>query len=114
MRSAFTNTDALEADGAAVGSLRGAVATTLILTWANPHVYLDTVGLIGAVATTYGADRWWFGSGALTASCVFFVILGYGARVLAPFFARPRAWAVLDGIVGVTMLALAMKLAVVG
>ena len=55
-----------------------------------------------------------FGAGALAASCVFFLALGYGARALAPVFARPRAWAVLDGVVGVTMLALAAKLAFSG
>jgi len=83
-------------------------------TWANPHVYLDTVGLIGAVAATHGAERWAFGAGALAASCLFFLLLGYGARGLAPVFARPSAWRVLDGIVGVTMLALAAKLAIWG
>jgi L-lysine exporter family protein LysE/ArgO len=111
---AWTQTEALEAGGAAEQSLRAAVATTLALTWANPHVYLDTVGLIGAVATTYGPGRWMFGAGALSASVLFFVLLGYGARALAPLFARPAAWRVLDAVVGVTMLALAVKLALGG
>lgn len=111
LRAAFANTQALTTDGNATQSLRSALATTALLTWANPHVYLDTVGLIGAVSTTYDAGRWVFGSGALTASCVFFVILGYGAGALAPFFARPKAWAWLDGFVGITMLGLAVKLA---
>lgn len=106
----FTTTEALEAEGKAEQSVKAIVATVLILTWANPHVYLDTVGLIGAVAATYGEGRWVFGLGALCASCVFFLLLGYGARILAPFFAKPRAWAILDGIVGLTMLALAVKL----
>ena len=90
------------------------LATTLLLTWANPHVYLDTLGLIGAVAATFGDARWSFGAGALGASCLFFVILGYGARALAPIFARPKAWMWLDVIVGLTMIALAVKLAVGG
>ncbi len=111
LRAAFTATEALEAEGAPEQSLRAAVLTALVLTWANPHVYLDTVGLIGAVAATYGAGRWAFGAGALAASCLFFALLGFGARALAPLFARPRAWAWLDGIVGVTMLGLALKLA---
>ena len=111
LRAAFQNTDALQAEGDAEQSLRAALITTAILTWANPHVYLDTLGLIGAVSATYDSGRWMFGAGALAASCVFFVILGYGARVLAPFFAKPRAWAWLDAIVGITMLALAGKLA---
>ncbi len=111
LRAAFTTDDALKAEGAAEQSLTAALTTTLILTWANPHVYLDTVGLIGAVAATYGEGRWMFGAGALTASCVFFLILGYGARALAPIFAKPKAWMWLDVIVGVTMLILAAKLA---
>lgn len=111
LRAALTTTEALEAGGPAEQSLRAALVTTLLLTWANPHVYLDTVGLIGAVAATYGAGRWLFGAGALTASVLFFMLLGYGARGLAPVFARPKAWRVLDAVVGVTMLALAVKLA---
>ncbi len=111
---AWTVTEALETGGAATQSLRAALGTVLLFTWANPHVYLDTVGLIGAVAATYGPERWAFGAGALAASCLFFMLLGYGARGLAPVFARPAAWRVLDGIVGVTMLALAAKLAIWG
>jgi L-lysine exporter family protein LysE/ArgO len=110
LRAALTTTEALEAGGPAEQSLRAAIVTTLLLTWANPHVYLDTVGLIGAVAATYGADRWMFGTGALLASILFFVLLGFGARALAPIFARPGAWRALDAVVGVTMLALAVNL----
>jgi L-lysine exporter family protein LysE/ArgO len=112
--SAWHTTEALEAGGPAEQSLRAAMATTLALTWANPHVYLDTLGLIGAVATTYGPGRWMFGAGALSASVLFFVVLGYGARGLAPFFARPAAWRLLDGVVGLTMLALSGKLVLGG
>lgn len=111
LRAALNSNEALQTEGAAEQSLTAALSTTLILTWANPHVYLDTLGLLGAVGATYGAGRWVFGAGALTASCVFFLILGYGARALAPVFARPKAWMWLDVIVGVTMLALAAKLA---
>ncbi len=107
---AWTQTDALDTAGQATQSMRAAVATALVFTWANPHVYLDTLGLIGAVAATYGPERWQFGAGALGASCLFFVLLGFGARALAPFFARPVAWRVLDAIVGITMLGLAAKL----
>ena len=111
LRAAWSETEALEAGGGAEQSLKAAVATALVLTWANPHVYLDTLGLIGAVAATYGDGRWAFGAGALSASVLFFVVLGYGARMLAPVFARPVAWRALDTIVGMTMLALAVKLA---
>lgn len=110
LRAAWRAGAALDAGGEATGTLRAAVGTALLLTWANPHVYLDTVGLIGAVAATYGPGRWFFGAGALAASVLFFVLLGYGARALAPVFARPGAWRVLDAVVGATMLGLAMKL----
>lgn len=112
--AAFTAQDALDPSGGAVQSLRAALTTAIVLTWANPHVYLDTVGLIGAVAATYGAGRWAFGAGALGASVLFFVLLGFGARLLAPIFVRPAAWRALDGVVGLTMLALAVKLAFFG
>lgn len=110
LRAAWTSTEALAAEGHAEQSLRAALVTTAVLTWANPHVYIDTLGLIGAVSVTYGEGRWIFGCGALAASCLFFVLLGYGARLLAPFFAKPIAWALLDGLVGLTMLFLAAKL----
>lgn len=112
LHAAWTAADALDTGGAAKGSLQAAVGTALVLTWANPHVYLDTVGLIGAVAATYGAGRWMFGLGALSASVLFFLLLGYGARGLAPIFARPKAWRILDAVVGATMLALAVKLVI--
>ncbi len=95
--------------GQAVGSLRTALLTCLALTWLNPHVYLDTVVLLGAVAAQY-EDRLNFALGAMTASFVFFFSLGYGARLLAPFFAKPRAWQVLDVIIGIVMWAIAAKL----
>jgi L-lysine exporter family protein LysE/ArgO len=114
LRAAWTETEALETEGGGTQSLHAALGTVLVFTWANPHVYLDTVGLIGAVAATYGEARWAFGAGALAASCLFFLLLGYGARALAPVFARPSAWRWLDAIVGVTMLGLALKLGLWG
>ena len=113
MRDALGN-QVLTADDQPVGSLATSLGMAAILTFGNPHVYLDTVGLIGAVAATYGADRWVFGTGALSASVLFFMLLGFGARGLAPVFARPMAWRVLDMIVGATMLALAVKLGLGG
>jgi L-lysine exporter family protein LysE/ArgO len=87
-------------------------ATTLALTWLNPHVYLDTVLLLGSVANTHGDARWAFGVGAGLGSILWFSTLGFGARLLAPLFARPIAWRVLDAIIAVIMLALAVSLAV--
>ena len=92
-------------------SLAATLGTVLALTWLNPHVYLDTVVLIGSVSAQY-ADRLAFGIGAVTASFVFFFSLGYGARLLAPLFARPRAWQVLDTGIGLVMWAIAAKLLV--
>jgi len=89
----------------------GATAlTTLALTWLNPHVYLDTVLLLGSVAAGHGALRWAFAAGAAVASWLWFVGLGYGARALAPLFARPVAWRVLDGVVAVVMVLVAGSL----
>lgn len=102
--------EALRAADTGEGGLRAAVLTCLALTWLNPHVYLDTVLLIGSVATQYAENAVWFGVGAVTASFTFFFSLGYGARLLAPVFARPRAWQVLDGIIGLVMWAIAAKL----
>ena len=107
-RAAWRGGATLEvADGAA--GLRAALLTCLALTWLNPHVYLDTVVLLGAISAQYD-NRLAFALGAMTASFVFFFGLGYGARLLAPFFARPVAWRVLDVLVGLTMWAIAAKL----
>jgi L-lysine exporter family protein LysE/ArgO len=114
LRAAASAEEALVAGRGNGQGRAAAVGAALVITWGNPHVYLDTVGLIGAVAAQYGAARWAFGAGALTASCLFFLALGYGARPLAPVFARPAAWRALDAVVGVTMLALAIKLALFG
>ena len=107
---AFTGTGALKTGDAGSGSLRTAILTCLALTWLNPHVYLDTVILLGSVSTRYGGAELAFALGAMTASFVFFFSLGFGARLLAPFFARPQAWRVLDFIVGAVMWALAAGL----
>ena len=104
---------ALTADGPAVrSSLAATLATVLALTWLNPHVYLDTVVLLGSIANTHGDDRWWFGIGAVLGSIVWFTALGFGARLLQPVFARPAAWRVLDAIIAVVMVALAVSLLV--
>ncbi len=86
------------------------VGTCLALTWLNPHVYLDTVVLLGSVAGTHGDRRWWFGAGAVLGSVVWFTALGYGARLLRPVFARPSAWRVLDAVIALVMVAIAVSL----
>ncbi|WP_051079535.1 LysE/ArgO family amino acid transporter [Amycolatopsis methanolica] len=90
--------------GAAAGSLGSAVLTCLAMTWLNPHVYLDTVLLVGSVAADRGDLRWIFGLGAMAASLAWFACLGYGARLLSPVLSRPGAWRALDVLVAVTML----------
>ncbi len=110
-RAAWRGTGGLtQAEGR--GGLWPTLATCLALTWLNPHVYLDTFGLVGAISTGFapGAERTAFGAGAVTASFVFFFGLGYGARLLAPLMRRPGTWRVLDAGIGLTMWALAAGL----
>lgn len=95
---------ALETEGAAAASRRRAVLTCLAMTWLNPHVYLDTVLLLGSLAADRGDLRWAFGIGAGLASLTWFSTLGYGARLLSGVLARPAAWRVLDGFVATTMV----------
>lgn len=107
--SAWRGGAALEAEGLNTQTLRGTILTLLALTWLNPHVYLDTVVLLGSISAQYD-NRLAFGAGAVSASFVFFFGLGYGARLLSPLFARPRSWQILDGLIAVTMWAIAAKL----
>lgn len=94
--------------------LMAAALTCLALTWLNPHVYLDTLGLIGAVSTQFdwGPEKAAFGVGAVVSSFVFFFSLGYGARLLAPLMRSARAWQILDGLIGLLMWWLAYLLIV--
>jgi L-lysine exporter family protein LysE/ArgO len=85
--------------------------TCAALTFLNPHVYLDTVVLLGALANEHRDERWLFGVGAVTASAVWFFSLGLGARRLARLFATPLTWRVLDGLIAVTMVGLGVSLA---
>ncbi|WP_264794913.1 LysE/ArgO family amino acid transporter [Arthrobacter mangrovi] len=93
-------------------SRKAAVATVLALTWLNPHVYLDTVLLLGSVANSQaGGARWWFGGGAMLGSVLWFSALGFGARLLRPFFARPMSWRILDGLIALVMFGLGLRMA---
>ncbi|MEV1065652.1 LysE/ArgO family amino acid transporter [Streptomyces sp. NPDC050263] len=109
-RRVFRPGGALAAEGEGAGSLRRAVLTCLALTWLNPHVYLDTVFLVGSIAADRGPLRWTFGLGAAFASVCWFAALGFGARLLSRFLTRPAAWRVLDGLVAATMLVLGVLL----
>ncbi|TNF58410.1 MAG: amino acid transporter [Burkholderiales bacterium] len=94
------------------GLRRGAaLAQAAAFTLLNPHVYLDTVLLVGSIGAQQPPGlQPWFAAGASTASLVWFSLLGFGARWLAPLFARPRAWQVLDGLIGLVMWVLAVLL----
>jgi L-lysine exporter family protein LysE/ArgO len=110
-RSALKGGEALRPSDATSAPLGRVLATCLMLTWANPHVYLDTVVLIGSVSAQYAPHQSAFGIGAVLASFSFFAALGFGARALAPVFARPAAWVWLEFGIGCTMLAIAAALA---
>jgi L-lysine exporter family protein LysE/ArgO len=86
------------------------VLTCLALTWLNPHVYLDTVFLLGTVANTHGDQRWLFAAGAMAASFAWFFGLAFGARYLGRWLSTPRAWRILDAVIAVVMIALGVSL----
>ncbi|MES2103131.1 MAG: LysE/ArgO family amino acid transporter [Pseudomonadota bacterium] len=110
-RSAFS-AQALDAGVAPVLlTAQQALLSVLAVTLLNPHVYLDTVVLLGAIGGQQpGQGKWWFAFGAISIAAVWFCALGFGARLLSPWFARPAAWRLLDAFVGVIMLALAASL----
>lgn len=121
---AALSADAAAVDPAAAGSgvdsaragtrtatpLAPVLLTCLALTWLNPHVYLDTVFLLGSVASTHGDARWWFAAGAMAASVAWFFSLAYGARYLGRWLATPLAWRLLDAGIAVVMTVLAVSL----
>jgi L-lysine exporter family protein LysE/ArgO len=109
--SAWRNPGTLNPSADVRKSLCATLAACLAFTWLNPHVYLDTVVLLGSVSTRYTGQRAAFALGAMASSFLFFFSLGYGARLLRPLFANPKAWRVLDAAIGITMLLLAAKLA---
>jgi L-lysine exporter family protein LysE/ArgO len=111
-RRALRPNGSLDVAGGVVGSRRRAVLTCLAMTWLNPHVYLDTVLLVGSVAAGHGALRWDFAAGAAVASACWFAALGFGARLLSGFFRRPSSWRLLDGLVAATMVTVGVLLIV--
>lgn len=109
-RRALRPAGALVAQASQQTPLLPTVLTASALTWLNPHVYLDTVVLLGSVAATHDDLRWHFGAGAAVGSLLWFSVLGAGARLLRPVFAKPRAWRVLDATIAVVMGILAVGL----
>ncbi len=111
LRAATSATGALDTgSGRGPGGLRQTVLACLALTWLNPHVYLDTVVLLGTISTRFAVDRDAFATGAVTGSFLFFFALGYGAAWLRPVFASPTAWRILEAIIAVVMWTIAAKL----
>lgn len=104
--ASWRKSHALTAEGQAVSSLKKALLLCFGFTWLNPHVYLDTLVLVGMVSTG-ASSKLIFAGGAISGSFLFFFALGYGARLLRPLFAAPKAWNVLDALVGILMLYLA-------
>ncbi|PVZ66803.1 LysE/ArgO family amino acid transporter [Pelagibaculum spongiae] len=109
-KSAIQLSHQLKSEDQVVGSATKTVMVCLAFTWLNPHVYLDTVVLLGSISTQYEGAKLLFATGAMTASFVFFFSLGYGARLLKPIFDLPNAWKVFEALIGVVMLLIAWSL----
>lgn len=110
-RRAASGNGSMEISEVGAGSFMKAITSCLAFTFLNPHVYLDTVVLLGSIAAQYGKDlKWPFASGALTASVLWFIGLGFGARLLLPIFQNPRAWRILDSLIALVMWAIALTL----
>lgn len=110
IRSALIKRHNLEPGGDNNAAVLKVVAACLAFTWLNPHVYLDTVVLLGAISTQYHPHQSLFAAGAASASFMFFFSLGFGARFLQPIFKNPQSWKVLDFLVGLIMLFIAASL----
>lgn len=109
-RQAFQANHSLHAGSQNEIQLSKIIIVCLALTWLNPHVYLDTVVLIGSISTQFEQTKLYFALGVITASWFFFFSLGYGARVLIPVFANPKAWKVLDVVIALIMWSIAISL----
>ena len=110
VRSALKN-QAMDTSGTQTTSLKKAVLAVLGFTFLNPHVYLDTVILLGSISNQFAYDRWIFGFGAMTASIVWFSAIGFGARAASRFMSKPIFWRVLDSLIAVVMFSIAFYLA---
>lgn len=111
LRSALRSQhDSLKPSAKQTAGLAATLAACLAFTWLNPHVYLDTVVLLGSISSQYEGRKIAFALGAMSASFVFFFSLGFGARLLRPWFANPNAWRVLDACVAFAMFGIGLKL----
>lgn len=110
IRSAF-KTQALDASGVQSASAKSVVLSVLGFTFLNPHVYLDTVILLGSIGNQFGPDKWWFALGAAVASVLWFSSIGFGARAASRFMSKPVFWKVLDLVIAAVMFGIAILLA---
>lgn len=110
-RRAFSSQQ-MDLSGSTSDTAKKVAASVLGFTLLNPHVYLDTVILVGSIGNQFGEQRWWFGAGAMAASFVWFFGLGYGAKAASRFMTKPVFWRVLDTVIGVIMFSIAILLAV--
>lgn len=108
---AALGTNRLDATGTPSANLKTTVLTVLAMTWLNPHVYLDTVVFLGAVANQFTQDRWWFAAGASTGSILWFFSLGFGAVAASRFMSKPLFWKILESLIAAVMVTLAITLA---
>ena len=107
---AFKANEGLQASEREETQLSKVILVCLALTWLNPHVYLDTVVLLGSISTQFEHAKLYFALGAITASWLFFFSLGYGARLLTPIFENPKSWKILDALIALVMWAIAVSL----
>lgn len=112
LMSALQSTERLVVEGGTTTPLKYVLLTCLALTWLNPHVYLDTVVLIGTISTRFPGNEFSFAAGAMTASFVFFFTLGFGSTYLRPLFAKPVAWRILEFAIAFVMWWIALKLVI--
>ncbi|MEY4714551.1 MAG: hypothetical protein RIQ37_881 [Actinomycetota bacterium] len=110
-RRAFSKQQ-MDLSGSTSDTAKKVAASVLGFTLLNPHVYLDTVILVGSIGNQFGDQRWWFGAGAMAASFLWFFGLGYGAKAASRFMTKPVFWRVLDTAIGVVMFSIAILLAV--
>ena len=109
-RSAFKK-EVLNSAGEASADKKSVILTVLGLTFLNPHVYLDTVILLGSISNQFGSDKWFFVTGAIFASFLWFTSIGFGAKSASRFMSRPIFWKILDSLIAVIMLSIALFLA---
>ena len=110
LRSAF-KAQSLDASGVQSGNVKTVILSVLGFTFLNPHVYLDTVILLGSIGNQFGQEKWWFALGGAVASVVWFSSIGFGAKAASRFMAKPIFWKVLDLVIAVVMFSIAIMLA---